>query len=176
MARKGFLWELFLIVLAIGVVIYGIFFYFTGGAGLVRVITNYLIPNISNKEFGWSDFIDRGVTYKLSGFYSSSTKNSVSIWTLSGLKTFYVQPGSGEFLYSAICESLGNRVSTQGSEDTVHIGEMDTRDFELWRKKLKPEYFVTVQRDRTQGDYIDMAWSMSGKYNQPKVIDGSTCK
>ena len=92
MTRLKVLLGIFFITLGFSIFILGYFFYSTGGMGLVRIVQNYIIVNIPDKKYSWNDFIDRGADYSISGFYSSSTNNSISIWTLSGLKTFYNEP------------------------------------------------------------------------------------
>jgi hypothetical protein len=70
---------LVLTVLLVGLAAFGFYFYTSGGAGLTRIVINYLIPNLPDKRYTWDDFRYRGEKEKVSGFYSSSNTESFSM-------------------------------------------------------------------------------------------------
>lgn len=61
-------------------------YYATGGKVLMRIIKSYLMADIPDKCYGWSDFVLNNETNKVSGFYSPqlSGEGGVAIWTLAG--------------------------------------------------------------------------------------------
>lgn len=164
------------VVLLVGILSFGAFFFFTGGMGLARIIQYSLIPNIANKQYTWSDFMDRGPGQKINGFYSSSDNKSFSMWTLSGLKTFYVGPESKEFYYLGLCEAIVGADLANDSGYYQEAMEINVGDFGTWRGKMKKEYFVTVETNVNKPNEILRVWSRSGKYKQVGVIDTETCK
>jgi hypothetical protein len=163
----------FSLSLLFGLLFFGYFFYTTGGMALVRIVQNYLIPNIQNKEYSWLDFMDQGPEKNISGFYAMGDINSFSIWTLSGLKTYKPPASGGQYLYSAICESIN---SNNKSDNSLSIQELKLYDYDIWRSYMKKEYFVTIKRNIENPNNIDVIWSMSGKYKRPKVIGLDTCQ
>lgn len=76
-----------------GLGVFGYYFYTSGGAGLSRVVFNYLIPDLPDKKYDWNDFRYRGEGEKISGFYAFGDSESFSIWTLS--PTFRQEYGQG---------------------------------------------------------------------------------
>ena len=164
------------IFLVIGVIAFGNFFFTTGGGGLARVTWYYLLQNIPDRQYGWQDFTDRGSEQNISGFYSSSNENSLSIWTLSGLKTFGIDPGVSEYNYSMFCEAVSNVDLSMGTAYRQLARDVMMKDFSVWRNYMKSEYFITVQREPNNKNIISKLWSRSGKYKIIDNIDLETCK
>lgn len=160
-------------VLTANLVLLVYFFYNSGGAGLTRIVKNYLIPNIPDKKYSWADFTDRGPTVKISGFYSSGNKNSFYLWTLSGLKRFDSQPGTSIYMFEDVCAAVQNLNAKPDATNSAFIENMVTGDILIWEGLMKPEYLVTVLRlgDEAKKNFVDKVWSVSGKY---KVINQLT--
>lgn len=82
------------VVLILSVVIFTVYFFSTGGKGLARIVVYYLFSDVPDKKYTWIDFINKNEPGRsISGFYAFGDENSISIWTLSGLKRFYAKPG-----------------------------------------------------------------------------------
>lgn len=175
-------WKLLLVVLLFILVVasssVGYFFYSTGGNGLTRIITYYLIQNLPNKQYSWRDFTDQGTAHKISGFYSSGDKDSFRLWTLSGLKKFNTLPGTSIYMYEDVCagvQYLNDNPEAAGSEITIPKRVMP--NILDWVKLMKKENFVTVQRlDRQDNpNMVDKVWSFSGKYKIISQLDLEAC-
>lgn len=175
----GKLWWIVFFVLATASLSIGYFFYSTtGGNGLTRVIAYYLIRDLPDKQYSWRDFIDRGPTKKISGFYSSGDKDSFRLWTLSGLKTFYTLPGTSIYMYEDICagvQELNNNPEVVDS--AIPAPKQVTPDILSWEELMRKEYLVTVLRLDGQDNLnlVDKVWSYSGKYKIINQLDIESC-
>ncbi|MBE7433924.1 MAG: hypothetical protein HS100_08395 [Anaerolineales bacterium] len=82
------------VVLILSLVVFTVYFFSTGGRGLARIVVYYLFSDVPDKKYTWIDFINKNEPGRsISGFYAFGDENSISIWTLSGLKRFYAKPG-----------------------------------------------------------------------------------
>ena len=162
--------------LMIGTIAFGNFFLTTGGGGLGRIVWYYLIPNIPNRQYGWQDFVDRGPEQNISGFYSSSNENGLSMWTLSGLKTFKIDPGVSKYRFTDFCETISKVDLADETAYHQSVLEATINDFDQWRGKMKKEYFLTIQRQNNDKNLIYLLWSRSGKYKNIEEINLETCK
>lgn len=175
MNRGKVILVIFCLILVCSLSYFVFYFINTGGVGLFRIVTNYLIPNIPNKEYSWKDFTDRGVDKEISGFYSSGDANSFKIWTLSGLKTFYHKPLVSLYVFHDTCAVYNNLknadVKTAPVEQTITPGLF------TWEKIMKKEYFVTVSRLGKEfgNDFVHEARSQSGKYTVLGQIEEGVC-
>jgi hypothetical protein len=158
--------------------LFGIFFYKTGGFRILTVAFNYLIPNIPNKKYTWIDFVDRGPNKKINGFYAGEDGEGFRMWTLSGLMRFSHNRSHSVYGFKDVCQginSLKNRNSLGTHEVTV-IEEL-TGDFDLWRKQMDNEYFVTVtyMDNPEKSKYVLRAWGVNVKYKIIGVIEKEGC-
>lgn len=162
----------FILIFSLGVFIS--FFYFTGGAGLSRVVFNYLIPNLPDKKFDWVDFRYKE-GQKISGFYAYGDNESFSIWTLSGLKKFYHKPETSVYMFRDTCEIV--RQLTAEDANSRENPENIFFDLSDWGNTMKKEYLVTVQSlGKENGrEIVDKVWSVSGKYKILGRIDDKVC-
>lgn len=124
-------------------------FYFTGGAGLVRLYQNYLKVDLPDKKYSWRDFTDQGPETKLNGYYAGSIGNSVFIWTLSGLKRFTHEPQMSVYYYSDFCAAVRqlaeNRAEGKGV-DRTELSQLTTFDLTEWREWMRAGYYVALTR------------------------------
>lgn len=170
------------ILLTIGVVA---LFLATGGMGLLRIIQPYLLRDLPDKRYGWSDFVPSNSTNKISGFYSPqlSGGNGVGIWTLAGLQRFYHQPQFSVYYHRDVCGAVKSI-----QDDIAEIGDKAAKsrlganledrffDIDKWKKEMKSEYFVTIQWAEKDGKkVVDKLWSVSGRYKLLGLIGEDTC-
>lgn len=156
----------------------GFFFYSSGGRGLTRIITYYLIQDLPDKQYSWRDFTDQGTAHKISGFYSSGDKDSFRLWTLSGLKKFDTLPGKSIYMYEDVCSGVKYlQENPETPESEVTIPKHVTQNILNWEKLMKKENFVTVQRlvGKDNPNMVDKVWSFSGKYKIISQLDLESC-
>lgn len=96
-----------------------VFFYLTGGRGLIRIIFNYLIPDLPDKKYSWEDFRYRGEQQRISGFYSFGDNVGFSLWTLSGLKRFIHNPGTSVYSFRDTC-AVVKQLSTEDANCSIN--------------------------------------------------------
>lgn len=156
-------------------------FWVTGGRGLVRIIPNYLMADIPDKRYGWSDFRVSVDTNKISGFYSPqlSGDSAVAIWTMSGLKRFYHEPGTSVYYHRDAC-AIVNAIKNGGENVDVRSLEenLNTYYFDIaqWQDEMKSEYLVTMQWVEEDGRrVVDKLWSVSGRYKVLGQLGGLVC-
>lgn len=161
------------------------FFYWTGGRGLVRIIRPYLMVNIPDKRYGWSDFTLNNDTNRVSGFYSSqlSGESGVAIWTLAGIKRFYHEPNLSVYYHRDVCYALSQIKAAADSDELLDKGvsgkSVETYYFDIsqWREEMKSEYFVTIQWvDRDGRRVVDNLWSVNGRYKVLGRIGEDVCE
>lgn len=180
MKRWGVFFSLLLIVVACIFV-----FLKTGGLGMLRIVRPYLMRDIPDKRYGWSDFVPSNDTKRVSGFYSPqfSGENGVAIWTLVGLKRFYHKSNFSVYYHSDVCgavNSIKREIEDKGVDGARgrKMDDMQIKYFDVakWRENMKAEYLITVQWD-TQEDrrVIDKLWSVSGKYRVLGRIEEGVC-
>lgn len=143
--------------------------------GLYRIVVHYLIPNLPDKKYTWIDFIYKGSGSSVSGFYAGGNEDSFSLWTLSGLKTFYALPNTSAFIFRDTC-AVVKQIKDNGSKSVINP-EQRTFYIDEWRNLMKPEYFATVQLlgDESGKNLIDKAWGVSGKYKVLGRVDRGVC-
>jgi hypothetical protein len=154
------------------------FYIKTGGVALSRVVWHYLIRDLPDKKYSWSEFRDRGVNQGISGFYAYGDQEGFSLWTLSGLKTFTHVPGVSIYLHEDVCAAV--RLLSEipeAADDPVKADVTITGNIELWQSLIKQENLVTVVRldERTYRNGVDKAWSYSGKYRELNKLDQDAC-
>lgn len=171
--------KIFTLVVLVLVLAFGLFavhFYQTGGAGLYRVIVHYLIPDLPDKRYNWSDFVYRGAGSEVSGFYSGGDEESFKMWTLNGLKTFYYKPGTSVFYFDDTCSAVKELIS-KGNE--TQLNQRYTYfDIASWEKQMQKEYFVTVKvlGKEDKRVVIDKLWAVSGRYKILGRIEEGVCE
>ena len=140
MSYSKFFWIVFFVLIVVSSFV-GYFFYSTtGGNGLTRVITHYLIQDLPDKQYVWQDFTDRGPTHKISGFYSSGNKDSFSLWTLSGLKKFYTLPETSIYIFEDICAGVRYlHENPEATEGKTTVPKQVTQDILKWERLIKKE-------------------------------------
>lgn len=149
-------------------------FYVTGGRGLIRIIPSYLLADIPDKRYGWSDFLPSGTQRKVSGFYSAtlSNENRLAIWTLAGLQTFTHNPGRSVYYHRDTCGVIKAMKEGDGGEAlnpmAVYV------DPASWRAVMQQEYLVTVQWEEGSRN-VENVWSISGKYRVLGKVEGGVC-
>lgn len=158
-----------------GLGVFGYYFYTSGGAGLSRVVFNYLMPDVPDKKYGWNDFRYRGEGEKISGFYAYGDSESFSIWTLSGLKKYYHMPGTSVYMHRDTCEVV--RQLTAQKTDRLANPEQIYFNLADWEQVIKSEYLVTVLPLVGEGGYkmVDKVWSVSGRYKVLGRIEEGVC-
>lgn len=170
---KVWLGIIFVLIFSLGVFVS--FFYFTGGAGLSRIVINYLIPNLPDKKYNWQDFRYKGEGQKISGFYAYGDNESFSIWTLSGLKKFYHKPETSVYSFRDTC-AIVKQIT---AEDTGISLNPENLYFDVgdWNKVMKKEFLVTVLSLGKENGHqmVDKVWSVSGKYKILGRIEGKVC-
>jgi hypothetical protein len=166
-------------VLVILALLGGYFFYArTGGVALSRVVWHYLIRDLPDKKYSWSEFRDRGVNQGISGFYAYGDQEGFSLWTLSGLKTFTHVPAVSIYLHEDVCAAVRLLSDIpEVADDPVKADVTITGDSELWQSLIKQENLVTVVRLDEPGyrNGVDKAWSYSGKYRELNKLDQDAC-
>lgn len=174
---RGWIVIIAITVLVLGLSAFGYYFYTTGGAGLYRIVVYYLIPkNIPDKKYTWRDFFyKKGEGVRVSGFYAKGDSESVSIWTLSGLKKFYAKPKTSVYNFRDTC--LVVRQMKERGEQSMVNGNDIFFDITDWNEMMKKEYFVTVQvLGRENGrDLIDNIWGVSGRYKVLGKVEEGVC-
>lgn len=170
---KVWLGIIFTVIFSLGLFVS--FSYFTGGAGLSRIVFNYLIPNLPDKKYSWQDFRYKGEGQKISGFYAYGNKESFSMWTLSGLKKFYHKPETSVYLFRDTC-AIVRQIAAENTGSSVNP-EQPYFDLNEWGNMMKKEYLVTVQPLGKENGHqmVDKVWSVSGKYKILGRIDGKVC-
>lgn len=164
--------------LFLALVIFGIFFYTTGGTRLAIVTINYLIPNIPDKKYTWVDFTDRGPTQKINGFYIDGDEESFRMWTLSGIKRFYNVPNTSMYSFKDVCAAIKYSTNTDYQITSgITVEEQLIEDFSEWQKQIKKEYFVTVSYSNRNGKFnlVDIVRSVNGKYKVIGRIEDGGC-
>lgn len=170
---KIWLGTIFTLIFSLGVFVS--FFYFTGGAGLSRIVFNYLIPDLPDKKYSWQDFRYKRESQKISGFYAYGNDESFNIWTLSGLKKFYHKTGTSVYSFRDTCaivkQITAKDTSSSLNPENIFFGLNE------WNSVMKKEYFVTVQSlGKENGrEIVDKVWSVSGKYKILGRIEGKVC-
>ncbi len=168
-------WLTLVAVLIVGLMVFGFYFYTTGGGGLSRVVLNYLIPNLTDKKYGWNDFRYRGEGEKISRFYAYGDSENFGIWTLSGLKKYYHLPGTSVYMHRDTCEVV--RQLTAQKTDSMANPEQIYFELSDWEKMVKREYFVTVLPLVGEDGYkmVDKVWSVSGRYKVLGRVEEGVC-
>lgn len=165
-----------IVVLIVSLVIFIFYFFSTGGRGLARTVVYYLFSDMPDKQYTWIDFINKnGPGSNVSGFYAFGDENSISIWTLSGLKRFYAKPLSSVYVFRDTCGIIKQMKENQ-TKNMVNP-EQTTIEISEWQTKMKSEYFVTVKvLDREDGrNMIDKAWGVSGRYKILGKVEAGVC-
>jgi hypothetical protein len=150
----------------------GIGFYYTGGVGLVRLYRNYLSQDIADKKYSWQDFIDRGATEKLSGYYAGRMGDKIYIWTLSGLKSFGYKPGYSAYYYMDVCEIVRrlakeraeNPQETNTSENKVQYGDAVFFNPADWDLQAERGDYVAVVRTEEEPRVVSQLYGSSNQY------------
>lgn len=135
-------------------------FYWTGGRGLVRIIRPYLMADISDKHYGWSDFIPNNHSRRVSGFYSPQFSNDgvVAIWTFAGLQRFRHQKGTSVYYFRDVCDAVKRIKAAVDEGKPLDKGvpgesvEVILFDLETLKQGMKPEYLVTIQWVEQEGE------------------------
>lgn len=165
------------ILLALVVVSY-LFYTKTGGNALTRVVWHYFIPNIPDKKYSWQDFIDRGATQGISGFYAYGDETGFRLWTLSGLKHFAHVPGISIYQHEDICGALmALQDNPQANGGTMKANHDIVWELPSWQGLIKQENLVTVVRldDPNYSNGVDKVWSYSGKYKKLNTLEQGVC-
>lgn len=176
MARlKLWLWGLLIVTFSL--IIFSFYFVATDGKGLYRLARYYLSQDIPNKEYAWFDFIyhqDPG-SY-INGVYAFGDEDSISLWTLSGLKRFYAKPLTSVYVFRDTCGIV--RKLTETGAPSLNNPELVSINLSDWQTGMKPEYFVRIKTlGKEDGkNLIDKAWSISGKYKVLGRIDRGVCE
>lgn len=163
------------VVLSLSLIFFGVYFFSTGGAGLYRIVVNYLVPDLPDKKYSWVDFIYKDDTYKVSGFYAGGDEESIKIWTLSGLKRFYAKPKFSSFSFRDTCAAV-RQIQENGLKQAIN-NESINFDISEFQALLKPEYFVTVWPvGKEDGKVmIDKVFAFSGKYKVLGRVEQGVC-
>ncbi len=155
----------------------------TGGRGLLRIIPNYLLADIPDKRYTWSDFIANNESKRVSGFYSTtfSDENTLALWTLAGLKRFDHAESTSVYYHRDSCGIWKKLVDTDGGNDNQSTDSLNPYityiDMSSWKESMKQEYLVTVQWLEQDGKkVIDKLWSLSGKYKVIGRLESSVCE
>lgn len=158
-------------------------FLLTGGLALNRLLFNYLLVDIPDKRYSWSDFITNIETNRITGFYSStfSDENTVALWTLAGLKRFEHAENTSVYYHRDSCEIWKKLTDDDGGNDNVETDTQNPYTVHLempsWKESMKQEYLVTVQWLEQDGKkVVDKLWSLSGKYKVIGRMDSSVCE
>lgn len=165
------------VVLILSLVIFGIYFFSTGGTGLYRLARYYLSQDIPNKEYTWFDFVYRQDPGSyINGVYAFGDEDSISLWTLSGLKRFYAKPLTSVYVFRDTCGIV--RKLTETGAPSLNNPELVSINLSDWQTGMKPEYFVRIKTlGKEDGkNLIDKAWSISGKYKVLGRIDRGVCE
>ncbi len=150
-----------------------VFFCRTGGAGLARVVWYYLIRNIPDKQYAWNDFRAGGPGTALYGFYSGGDESGFYLWTLSGRKKFYHQPGTSVYMFNDVCAA----VKELAAGETVRVEKQVTGDIREWQGWMRTENLVKVLRlgDTPGRNAVDKVWSQNGRYKIPGELTEEQC-
>ena len=175
MNRGKVILVIFCLVLVCSLSYFVFYFNSTGGAGLSRIVINYLIPNLPDKKYSWGDFMDRGIDKDISGFYAGGDANSFKLWTLSGLKTFYHKPLVSLYMFYDTCAVYNNLKNADVK--TAPVEQSITPGLFVWERTMKKEYFVTVSRLGSEfgNNFVREARSQSGKYKVLGQIEEGIC-
>jgi hypothetical protein len=164
------------VVLTLGLAVFGWYFFSTGGAGLYRTVVNYLLADIPDKKHDWWEFIYKGENSSVSGFYSGGDEESIKIWTLSGLKRFYAKPKFSTYSFRDTCAVVRQLQQEGGGQRGLNNEEVYF-DLGEWQSLLVPENYVTVWlAGKENGQVvIDKTLGRSGKYKVLGKIEKGVC-
>ena len=169
-----------LIAVALGIFLFvWLGFYYTGGRGLFRVSKYYLVRDLPDKKYVWSDFLLNNTSKQITGFYSATFSNdkSVAIWTLTGLQRFYHQDKKSVYYYRDACAVIKSVIENKTPTEPVTNPYTTYLDIAKWRGEMRQEYMLTVKWDEEGGKrVVDKLWSMSGKYKMPGLIGEGVCE